>query len=284
MAYKSKGGCTPITAKIKHTTKGGITQPILNMGAPVKMKMSSPAKVTPSESRAQTNRKKAATRQANEDAKAKRQNELDKAKPLSEYLPTTRKAVEKRMKAFDAKYGTKKSSTAPDAPIVTTSKSSGESMTPYSVKDGKGIIHGPKVSYDMAYEKAKKTKRYADMSKDDYIKEAKKQTKSFLETGNWDANPKRKKAAAVSTIKSTGIKPLSVETKLTGEIDASAIKPKASEVTNKKAAKKATNKTTRAARVRQKGIEALESGNLTKARRLKRREARINKRAEKQLD
>ena len=27
----------PITAKIKRTTKGGITQPLLNMGAPVKM-------------------------------------------------------------------------------------------------------------------------------------------------------------------------------------------------------------------------------------------------------
>lgn len=45
MAYKSKGGCSPITAKIKKTTKGGmVTQPLLDMGAPVKMKMSSPAK------------------------------------------------------------------------------------------------------------------------------------------------------------------------------------------------------------------------------------------------
>jgi hypothetical protein len=44
MAYKSKGGCTPITAKIQKTTKGGITQPLLNVGAPVKMKMTSPAK------------------------------------------------------------------------------------------------------------------------------------------------------------------------------------------------------------------------------------------------
>ena len=38
---------TPITAKIKRTSQGGvITQPILNMGAPVKMKASSPAKQT----------------------------------------------------------------------------------------------------------------------------------------------------------------------------------------------------------------------------------------------
>ncbi len=47
MAYKSKGGCSPITAKIKKTTKGGmVTQPLLDMGAPVKMKVSSPAKQT----------------------------------------------------------------------------------------------------------------------------------------------------------------------------------------------------------------------------------------------
>jgi len=40
MSFKN----TPITAKIKRTTKGGITQPLLNVGAPIKMKMSSPAK------------------------------------------------------------------------------------------------------------------------------------------------------------------------------------------------------------------------------------------------
>ena len=43
MSFKN----TPITAKIKRTTKGGITQPLLNVGAPIKMKMSSPAKIDP---------------------------------------------------------------------------------------------------------------------------------------------------------------------------------------------------------------------------------------------
>jgi hypothetical protein len=38
MAYKQKG-CTPVTAKVQKTTKGGmVQQPLLNMGAPVKMK------------------------------------------------------------------------------------------------------------------------------------------------------------------------------------------------------------------------------------------------------
>ena len=41
MSFNNK----PITAKIKRTTKGGmVQQPILNMGGPVKMKLSSPAK------------------------------------------------------------------------------------------------------------------------------------------------------------------------------------------------------------------------------------------------
>ena len=44
MSFNNK----PITAKIKRTTKGGmVQQPILNMGGPVKMKASSPAKVDP---------------------------------------------------------------------------------------------------------------------------------------------------------------------------------------------------------------------------------------------
>ena len=43
MSFNNK----PITAKIKRTTKGGmVQQPILNMGGPVKMKASSPAKQT----------------------------------------------------------------------------------------------------------------------------------------------------------------------------------------------------------------------------------------------
>ena len=44
MTYKQKG-CTPITAKLQKTTKGGMVQePLLNMGAPVNTK--SPAYMT----------------------------------------------------------------------------------------------------------------------------------------------------------------------------------------------------------------------------------------------
>jgi len=126
---------TPITARIKRTTQGGMTtQPLLNMGAPVKMKRTpvkkslvgnqdqlpanlqadikaapgkmydSPAKVdkkylTPYREKVALKKDRASYE------KQVRQDELDKSKPLSEYLPTTRKAVQKRMKSFQSKFG-----------------------------------------------------------------------------------------------------------------------------------------------------------------------------------
>jgi len=48
MAYKQKG-CTPITAKVQKGTKGGITNPLLNVGVPMK---ASPAKETGYEKKA----------------------------------------------------------------------------------------------------------------------------------------------------------------------------------------------------------------------------------------
>ena len=126
---------TPITARIKRTTQGGMTtQPLLNMGAPVKMKRTpvkkslvgnqdqlpanlqadikaapgkmydSPAKVdkkylTPYREKVALRKDRASYE------KQVRQDELDKSKPLSEYLPTTRKAVQKRMKSFQSKFG-----------------------------------------------------------------------------------------------------------------------------------------------------------------------------------
>ena len=91
-------------------------------------------------------------------------------------------------------------------------KKDGESMTPYSVdkKTGKGVIHGPKVSYDMAYKN--RGKQYKDMSKAEYIKEAKRQTKSFESTGNWDASGKKKSTTTNSGGSKTNILPKNTDT------------------------------------------------------------------------
>lgn len=84
---------TPITAKIKRTTKGGITQPLLNVGAPVKMKAPSPNKQTSAGedfSKAYEANQLAKTTAANE-AKAKKASE-NKAN-YNKKLETYRKDV-----------------------------------------------------------------------------------------------------------------------------------------------------------------------------------------------
>jgi hypothetical protein len=236
--------------------------------------MHSPAKLTPSERRAQSNKAKVAANAAKEKAKAIRQNELDRSKPLSEYLPTTRKAVEKRMKAFDAKYGAKTST--PKTNKKTTTKSSGSSMTPTSVENGKGIIHGPKVSYDMAY-KNRDMKTYGGMSKTEYIKEADRQTRSFYSTGKWDAPKPRKKRATVSAV--TPKKTVSIETTMpTATVDVKVTK-------TAKPTKTQARKTKAVDRKLAKAQAAREAGNIKKAERKEKRaakkQARINKRAAK---
>jgi len=148
-----------------------------------------------------------------------------------------------------------------EGPAPEPNKDSDISMTPYSKEQAsyttsgsRGKINGPKVSYDMAYDKAKKTERYANMSKADYIKEAKRQTKSFKDTGNWNANPKKPKAKAVSTIKSEGVKSSKPKIEKTAEIK---ITPKVAKTkkevrvenrTNKKAARKENRANSKATR------------------------------------
>ena len=150
--------------------------------------------------------------------------------------------------------------------------SSDISMTPYSVKDGKGTIHGPKVSYDMAYDKAKKTKQYANMSKSDYIKEAKRQTNSFIETGKWDASgsskPKRKKVEAVKATKAAGV---SVASTPKAKVDLKA----------KPVGTKTTKRSSRLNKTNDKIASAKASGNSKKAARLEKRANKIKGRTER---
>ena len=186
---------TPITAKIKKTTKGGITQPLLNVGAPVKMKASTPAKQTKAEDTFGIGTK------------------------------------------FENKTGF-----AGDAP--------------YTVSGGKGEIHGPKSSYDRAYEKRDR-KVYGEMSKPEYIKEAKRQTKSFESTGKFDA-PKAKKAKPVSAIKPK----VTIESKKPTADVTITVKPKA------KVAPKSKTEVRKTAKVNKKLSQAAEAragGNEKKA-------------------
>ena len=217
MAYKQKG-CTPITAKVQKGTKGGITNPLLNVGVPMK---ASPAKETGYEKKARKQRKtvEQVKKEAgpnvierfayNASSEGQAANSVKRKKMLND-----KKEAHLNPKKKTAATPTGGFSRNGTGATVKNQKPNVDdlSMTPYSTQTfpspsgKKGTINGPKVSYDMAYEKAKKTKRYANTSKADYIKEAKRQTKSFKESGDWNATPKKPKAKAVSTIKSEGVK------------------------------------------------------------------------------
>jgi hypothetical protein len=164
-----------------------------------------------------------------------------------------------------------KSSEKPSTPPATNK--SDLSMTPHSSKDNKGTIHGPKVSYDMAYNKAKKTKQYANMSKDEYITEAKRQTANFKKTGKWDAsgaNKPRKKVEAVSTIKA---KPVSVSGSKPTTTKVEIKTPTVSN--NTKPAKQ-----TKSQKLRAKGEAVLSNDNFSTSKK-QRKSKRIRKRYDK---
>lgn len=96
-------------------------------------------------------------------------------------------------------------------------------------------------------------------------------------------NQSKPKAKAIKAIKAKSVKSVAkpkakIETKLAAAPAKPTAKPTKKQV---RKAKSVERKTERAAKARRKSVQALESGNLAKSRRLKRREARINKRIEK---
>ena len=130
-----------------------------------------------------------------------------------------------------------------------------------------GSIKGPKVSYDMAYEKRDK-KKY-NMSKADYIKEAKRQTKSKLETNSWDAN-KRKEVKVSKAPKAEGVSSKKTAMPTKTKVATKAIKTA-----------KDTAKQSRSQKIRARGEAALASGNTGKAQRLRKRMDRVDARKAK---
>ena len=116
MAYKQKG-CAPVTAKIKRTTQGGmVQQPLLNMGAPVKMKMTSPAKQTGDPFGATYQKKRAEKRLEKEKVSAQKDMAKYKegmsqykkdAKSIKSIPEYNRGSVEGRMSKFEKQYGTR---------------------------------------------------------------------------------------------------------------------------------------------------------------------------------
>ena len=250
MSYKQ----VPITAKILKTTKGGVTQPILNMGAPVKMKAPSPAQKrsrsgyktpTPSAPR---------TKASNPRVKNSRQDLATKRKELTtEVKPTTKSKA-----TIDGEAGR-------DADDLARKNKTGQ----YAKTAGK--ITG-KIGSDL------RRQQYKDKGWADDATTMKPKVKA--------ANTiKAKKGVDVKKARTT-----SLETKL----DPKALKTQVAKVNSKKAEPSkgavrkanrkldsADRKDSRASRVSQKAKDARASGNTAKADRLDRRVGRIKKRANK---
>lgn len=237
----------PITAKIKRTTKGGmVTQPILNMGAPVKMKMSAPAKQTKGE-------------YTNISFADYRKSGLMKPEEAKFYKGSGTKRV--------------KTSDLPPPPKPKQKKKSEYTNLSFADYRKSGL---------MKPEEAKLyrgggTKR---IKTSDLETKPTKEVKPAQKPKVSDAKPKRKKAAAAPTIKSIGIQPVSVETKLTGKIDTAIIKPKGKKV---EPAKKQARQTKSIDKKLNKAKAARDAGNIKKAERKERaaskKAARIARRA-----
>jgi hypothetical protein len=244
MAYKQKG-CTPVTAKVQKTTKGGmVQQPLLNMGAPVKMKMTSPAK--------QSGRPRVAAKPKAEEKQ-------------SEFTNLTFKQYRESglIKPGDEKFykgsGTKR--------VKTADISKNKNKKDVSIEKVAGGYFGNTLGED----------KPKDSNRIDFPIEPKKDNKK--ETNNVI---KRKKVEAIKP--NAEAKTVSMETK-SEPVGSIVLPNKPVQVKNvEKAVKKidvAENKETRATKVRAKGEKALAEGNKDKALRLKRREERILKRAQK---
>jgi hypothetical protein len=289
MAYdKSSSGCTPITAKIKRTTQGGVVQPLLNMGAPVKMKASSPAKNMTARQKANESRIKVKKESEAAKASAEKAKELQKAKELSSKEFVTNK---RGRKVKNPKYQTQTIQPVKGA----SGNKTGSTKANRELKDileRKGIDVS---SYkgDPRGKMKKGTYRYAKASQpklDSIISKRNKATKGSAEYNRYQ-NQINKAYGVGPTNRSTTekttstIKPkVTIESKKPTADVLTKAKPKAPKITNEKAAKRSERKTSRAQKTREKGIEALESGNTAKARRLYKREQRIKKRAAKQAD
>ena len=226
---------TPITARIKRTTKGGITQPILNMGAPVQMKAPSIAKqitgkLKPGEGVLKPKEKSAA-------------GNFEPAGKQKDFIPFAFRQ--------DAKIGGGSNSGI---------KGKAGSAKRKAEYDAKGW------AYDETISKASTIKPKAKVAN----------------------TLKAKKGIDTKVARTT-----SLETKL----DPKVLKTQVAEINSKKSepskqgvrkavrkTKSADRKDDRAARVRQKGIDALASGDKKKALRLRKRETRIKKRAAKKRD
>lgn len=257
----------PVTARIQKGTKGGIVQPsISGMGSIAKMKKAPMKK----------------SLVGNQDQLPANLQASIKAAPGKTYGSPAKQGGRSR-----GGYNTKDvyKSTGPSKPRSGRAQTRAGDVSRGAAALGAELaVSNKKVTSNTSAGDAKSV-RGGFFGTDDYKKAVSVSDKDNAKkdfTANLK-NQSKPKAKAVKAIKAKGVKSVAkpkaeIKTKLATTAAKPTAKPTKKQV---RKAKSVERKTTRAAKARRKGIEALESGNLAKARRLKRREARINKRIEK---
>ena len=258
----------PITAKIKRTTKGGITQPLLNMGAPVKM-MAPPPAPTKQVSTLVKQIGKAVIKKG-------AQSMLPAVRNVG--VSTTKKAIQKSaprtIEVVGKTVANPKNTGGGFMNIAkkvmklgalgvagyALSKLGGNEVVPEAKaqdNDVKPTVKPTKKkkSYDQAFED--RGKRYKNMDKASYITEAKRQNAVYKKTGKWDVKDNydsRPKVEKVTTIKAEPIVQKKVE--ITSKLDPKDIKAKV-------ATKPTAAKPTKSQKLRAKGNAVLADKSLS---------------------
>ena len=309
----------PVTARIQKGTKGGIVQPsISGMGSIAKMKMHSPAKIDPDPNiKKQSDFKNEMSRQdkvkadnlAASKAKKAAKDKSNYQKNIDQYRKDV-STLNANTKAASKNVNPRQMESAMNRSVRQASriKSFEKNLYDYDTKNKAGSTEGY-TAKEYAMAKASGTYKPRNKKEEDVKVDTTtppsnsgsggSNTKNVKITGRigsdlrrkqydakgwaYDDTIKKPKAKAVKAIKAKGVKSVAkpkaeIKTKLAATTAKPTAKPTKKQVRKTKSVER---KTARAAKTRRKGIEALESGNLAKAKRLKRRETRINKRIER---
>ena len=258
----------PITAKIKRTTKGGITQPLLNMGAPVKMMAPPPAP-----------NKQIVKKLIETGVKVAAKRMLPAVRNVG--VSTTKKAIQKSApRTIEVVGKTVANPKNTGGGFMNIAKKvmklgalgvAGYALSKLGGEGGAGLVDSTnaqnddtkptvkptkkKKSYDQAFED--RGKRYRNMDKASYIKEAKRQNAVYKKTGKWDVKDSydsRPKVEKVTTIKAQPISQKKVE--ITSKLDPKDIKAKV-------ATKPTAAKPTKSQKLRAKGNAVLADKSLS---------------------
>jgi len=269
MSFKN----TPITAKIKRTTQGGITQPLLNVGGPIQMKAPSPNKQTgivstlvkqgaksllPAVKKSLPAVKKYGKKAANKviDVTSKTVSNKNTG---SGFFNIAKNFVKKNAPAVG--YGLLAADVynsltgASDDKKEVKPKPEQKKTTTTTTKKGK--------SWDQAYED--RDKKLYTMDKDSYIKEAKRQKAVHAKTGKWDVKSSygsktKPKAKVATTVEAKPASVKSVSTTTT-KLDPKEVKAQVTKVNAKQTTK--TTKPTKSQKLRAKGNAILADKSLS---------------------